>query len=147
MTTGPAVFAYNVTEIVFSDALKKILDESLVFATVATVGRDGRPHQTVVWIDRDGDELLYSTTVDRAQAKNIARDPRISVLILAPDNPYSYAEIQGTATLTPDLDLALPDRLARKYTGKSYAEFNPDPSNDGDRVVIRIRPDRITGHL
>lgn len=58
-----------------SDELKKHLDNEKVFATMATIGRDGQPHLTVNWIERDGDELLYSTTVSRQQYKNLARDP------------------------------------------------------------------------
>ncbi|WP_324194947.1 pyridoxamine 5'-phosphate oxidase family protein [Nocardia terpenica] len=64
--------------------LQKYLDEAKVFATMATVGRDGQPHLTVNWIERDGDELLYSTTVTRQQYKNLVRDPRVSVLINPP---------------------------------------------------------------
>jgi PPOX class probable F420-dependent enzyme len=82
------------------DTVKQYIDDAKLFVTVATIGRDGHPHLTVTWIDRDGDELLYSTTTDRVQGKNLARDPRISVLIAPPDNPYVYAEIRGTATLT-----------------------------------------------
>lgn len=137
----------SVTDIALSDTVKKYLDETKVFATVATIGRDGHPHLTVIWLERDGDELLYSTTVDRAQAKNLARDPRVTVMINPPDNPYVYAEIRGTATLTPDPERALPDRLSRKYTGRPYAEFNPAAKNDGERVVVRVRPTRITGRM
>ncbi len=137
----------SVTDIALSDTVKKYLDETKVFATVATIGRDGHPHLTVIWLERDGDELLYSTTVDRAQAKNLARDPRVTVMLNPPDNPYVYAEIRGTATVTPDLERALPDRLSRKYTGKPYAEFNPASKNDGERVVVRVRPTKITGRM
>ncbi len=129
------------------DTLKKHIDENRLFVTVATVGRDGHPHLTVTWLIRDGDDLLYSTTTDRVQGKNLARDPRISVLITAPDNPYLYAEVKGTASLTPDPELLVGNRISRKYTGKDYADFNPDAVNDGPRVVVRITPNKITGRL
>lgn len=137
----------DMSKIVLSDSLKKYIDENKLFVTVATIGRDGHPHLTVTWLDRDGDELLYSTTTDRVQGKNLARDPRISVLINPPDNPYVYAEIRGTATLTPDPDMVVGNRISRKYTGKPYAEFNPDAVHDGPRVSVRITPTRITGRL
>jgi PPOX class probable F420-dependent enzyme len=130
-----------------SDTLKKYIDENRLFVTVATVGRDGHPHLTVTWLDRDGDELLYSTTTDRVQGKNLAGDPRISVLITPPDNPYVYAEVKGTATLTPDPELVVGNRISRKYTGKDYADFNPDAVNDGPRVAVRITPTKVTGRL
>jgi PPOX class probable F420-dependent enzyme len=130
-----------------SDELKKYLDDSRVFATVATVAADGRPHLTVVWIKRDGDDLLFSTTVDRAQGKNIARDPRVTVMINPPENPYTYAEIRGTATLTPDPAGDLVNELSLKYTGQEYATFNPASKNDGERVIVRVTPSRTTGRL
>ncbi|WP_024806231.1 PPOX class F420-dependent oxidoreductase [Nocardia sp. BMG51109] len=131
----------------FSDELKKHLDNTKVFATMATIGRDGQPHLTVNWIERDGDELQYSTTVSRQQYKNLVRDPRITVAINPPDNPYVYAEIRGTVTLTPDATEELPDRLSLKYTGKRYADFNPDSANDAERVIVRITPTKVLGRF
>ncbi|NSC25011.1 PPOX class F420-dependent oxidoreductase [Streptomyces albus subsp. chlorinus] len=130
-----------------SDDLKKYLDDERVFATVATLMPDGRPHQTVVWVLRDGDDLLFSTTVDRRQGKNLARDPRVSVMLNPPENPYVYAEIQGTATLTPDPDHTLLNAVSRKYTGKDYADFNPASRDDGERVTVRVTAQRVTGRL
>lgn len=130
-----------------SDDLKKYLDDSRVFATVATVSPDGRPHLTIVWIKRDGNDLLFSTTVDRLQGKNIARDPRVTVMINPPESPYTYAEIRGTATITPDPARDLPNELSRKYTGQEYATFNPSSKDDGERIVVRITPTKVTGRL
>lgn len=106
---------------------------------------DGRPHLTVVWIQRDGDDLLVSTTVDRQQGKNMARDPRVTVVITDPANPYLYTEIRGQANLTPDPDRKLPDELSRKYTGEDYRTFNPASVNDAARLIARITPEKISG--
>lgn len=131
----------------FSENLIKLLDESPVFATLATIGRDGQPHLTVIWLERDGGELVYSTTVDRQQYKNIVRDPRVTLMIVPPADPYVYAEVRGTVTVTPDADRELPDRLSHKYTGKPYAEFNPASVNDGERVIVRVTPTAVRGRL
>ncbi|GAQ53096.1 PPOX class F420-dependent oxidoreductase [Streptomyces acidiscabies] len=130
-----------------SDALKQHLDDTKVFATVATLTAGGHPHLTVVWIKRDGDDLVFSTTADRAQGKNLARDPRVTIMISPPENPYTYAEIRGTATITPDPDRALPNELSLKYTGQDYATFNPASKEDGDRVIVRVTPTKITGRF
>lgn len=146
MACGRGGFALDMsTEL--SPELKRFLDTAKVYATVATIGRDGQPHQTVVWIDRDGDDLVYSTTVARQQYKNVARDPRVSVMINPPDKPFLYAEIRGTATVTPDPERAMPDRLSLKYTGQPYAQFNPASVDDAERVVVRVTPQRVTGRL
>ncbi|QBS40292.1 PPOX class F420-dependent oxidoreductase [Nocardia sp. CS682] len=130
-----------------SEDLKKHLDESKVFATVATVGPNGQPHLTVIWLKCDGDDLLFSTTTDRQQGKNLARDPRVTVMINPPENPYTYAEVRGTATLTPDPDKTLPDELSLKYTGQKYLDFNPASVNDGPRVIVRVTPRKVAGRL
>jgi PPOX class probable F420-dependent enzyme len=125
--------------------IKQYVDDAKVFATLATILPDGRPHLTVVWVKRDGDDLLVSTTVDRQQGKNMARDPRVTVVITAPDNPYTYTEIRGNVTLAPDPGRELPDELSRHYTGRDYVTFNPASVNDAARVVARITPEKVTG--
>ena len=90
------------------DDVKQYVDDGRVFATLATILPDGRPHLTVVWVKRDDDDLLVSTTVDRQQAKNMMRDPRVTLVISAPDNPYLYAEVRGNVSLTPDPGRELP---------------------------------------
>jgi len=139
-------FAPDMT-VELSDGLKKHIDNIPVYATLATVGRDGHPHLTVIWIERDGEELVYSTTVNRQQYRDIVRDPRVTVMILPPDSPFTYAEVRGTVTITPDLSKELPDRLSLKYTGKPYLEFNPSSVNDADRVIVRITPEKVRGLL
>lgn len=132
--------------VTLSDELKRYLDETRVFATVATLLPDGSPHLTVVWVLREGEELLYSTTAPRQQARNLTRDPRVTVMVNPADNPYTYAAIRGTATVTPDPESRLIDELSRKYTGKPYAEFNPGSEGE-ERLIVRVTPSRITGSL
>lgn len=130
----------------FSDELKRVLDGP-VFVTVATLQPDGSPQLSVVWVKRDGDEVLISTTVGRRKEANLRRDPRVTVLVNPADAPYTYAEIRGTATLTTEGGDELIDELSRKYTGKAYADFNPGSEQDGQRVVVRVRPRKVVGHL
>ncbi|MFG3010187.1 PPOX class F420-dependent oxidoreductase [Streptomyces cinerochromogenes] len=131
---------------VLSDRLKSVLDGK-VFIVVGTVQPDGSPQLSPVWVMRDGDDLLFSTTVDRRKYRNLDRDPRVTVAVLNPDEPYEYAEIRGTAEMTTDGGQDLIDRLSRKYTGKDYADFNPAAAQDAERVVVRIRPRKVVGRL
>ncbi|MFI5617973.1 PPOX class F420-dependent oxidoreductase [Streptomyces sp. NPDC051567] len=130
-----------------SDKLKSLLDDRPVFATVATVQPDGSPQLSVVWVTRDGDDLLFSTTVGRRKELNLRRDPRVSVIINPSDAPYTYAEVRGTADLTTEGGQELIDVLSRKYTGKDYADFNPASKDDADRVVVRVTPRKVVGAL
>ena len=129
-----------------SDELKALLD-SPVFVTVATIQPDGSPQLSVVWVARDGDDVLISTTVGRRKERNLRRDPRVTVLVNPGDAPYTYAEIRGTASLTTEGGQELINTLSRKYTGKAYADFNPAAGEDAERVVLRVTPRKVVGRL
>ncbi|MER5562440.1 MULTISPECIES: PPOX class F420-dependent oxidoreductase [unclassified Streptomyces] len=129
-----------------SDDLKALLDTP-VFVNIATIQPDGSPQVSPVWVKRDGDDVLISTTVGRRKEKNLRRDPRVTVLVQPFDAPYTYAEIRGTAELTTEGGQELIDDLAVKYVGKKYREFNPDSVHDAERVVVRITPRKIVGSL
>ncbi|MFI5779927.1 PPOX class F420-dependent oxidoreductase [Nocardia sp. NPDC051570] len=144
---GPSDGFGSEVTVEFSEDLKKYIDDGRPFATVATLARDGQPHLTIIWLEREGEELIFSTTVSRQQYKNLVRDPRITVMINPPDNPYAYAEIRGTATITADPERELPDRLSLKYTGKRYVEVRPDSVHDADRVIVRVTPAKVLGGL
>ncbi|GGW49861.1 MULTISPECIES: PPOX class F420-dependent oxidoreductase [Streptomyces] len=127
-----------------SDSLKALLD-SPVFITVATLQPDGSPQVSPVWVKRDGDDVLFSTTVDRQKYKNLTRDPRVTFVVQPADSPYTYAEVRGTAEMSTEGARELIDELSVKYTGKQYADFNPASVNDADRVIVRIKPRKVVG--
>lgn len=124
-------------EIELPERAKELIDAKNVGA-LTTLGADGTPHTTPVWIDRDGDDVLMSTTTNRVKARNLERDPRAGVLVIDPDNPVGYFSINGLVTLEPDEEKALLERLSIKYLGEVYPE---EPHNV--RVTIRLRPTRI----
>jgi len=125
---------------VFDEATRRLLDGKN-FATVATLNPDGGPQSSVVWVKRDGDTLLFTTTMQRQKGRNLARDPRISVSIYAHDNPYDTVEIRGTAQLIDDEHNALGTELSHKYLGE-----NPPADPDGTvRVMVRVTPEKVTG--
>nr|WSX53719.1 PPOX class F420-dependent oxidoreductase [Streptomyces sp. NBC_00974] len=130
-----------------SEDLKKLIDDSPVFATVATIQPDGSPQLTITWLTRDGDDLLVSTTVGRRKEKNLRADPRITVMINPHNAPYTYAEVRGSAELTQEGGQELINALSQKYTGKDYADFNPASKDDAERVVVRITPRKVVGSI
>jgi PPOX class probable F420-dependent enzyme len=131
---------------VLPDRVKSLLDDK-VFIVVGTLQPDGSPQMSPVWVKRDGDDILFSTTADRRKKKNLDRDPRVTVVVMNPEQPYEYAEIRGTAEMTTDGGAELIDELSEKYTGQKYADFNPASANDAERVVVRITPAKVTGML
>lgn len=111
------------------------------FATLATIEPTGQPQQSVVWVTRDGNDVLFSTVVGRRKHRNLVRDPRCSVLMYAKDNPYSYLEVRGEATMTEEGARDLIDALAKKYLGRDRYEM--DDGTDSVRVVVRIRATKV----
>lgn len=121
-----------------NDTARSILDGKN-FATVATLQPDGSPQTSVVWVHRDGDQVLFSTTAHRRKARNLERDPRVSVSIFDRENPYLSVEIRGTAELVPDPDKGLPKELSHKYLGEDPPAEKPEER----RLIVRITPDRV----
>jgi PPOX class probable F420-dependent enzyme len=122
----------------FDEATRDLLD-GRNFATVATVNPDGGPQTSVVWILREGDTVAFSTTAGRRKARNLARDPRISVSVFDTANPYHSVEIRGTAELAEDTGRSLPKALSRKYLG----EDPPPEPDEVVRLIVRVTPDKV----
>ncbi|MEW1655586.1 PPOX class F420-dependent oxidoreductase [Streptomyces sp. NPDC093707] len=130
-----------------SEKLKEALD-SKVFVTVATLRPDGSPHQSVVWVGRDGHDLFFVTGVDKVKVRNLRRDPRLSVTVNPPDKPYGYAVITGTARFEGPGSRARMDELAVKYTGKTYAEHHPESyATLPELVTVHVTPERIAARF
>ncbi|MGX1953868.1 PPOX class F420-dependent oxidoreductase [Streptomyces sp. CB02115] len=127
--------------------LKEALD-ARIFVTVATLRPDGSPHQSVVWIGREGDELFFVTGVDKLKVRNLRHDPRLGVMVNPPDEPYGYASISGTARFESPGSRERLDRLAVKYTGMTYAEHNPESHAAlPELVTVRITPGKIAARF
>jgi PPOX class probable F420-dependent enzyme len=111
------------------------------FAVLTTLEPDGRPHSTVVWVKREGDEILFALPRSRRKTANLKQDPRVAVVIFDAANPYESAQVQGTASLHDDPDGVLVDELSHKYTGGPYPGFaGPNPQ----WVTARITADKVT---
>jgi PPOX class probable F420-dependent enzyme len=149
LSTGPGSRRQRyVMSGVSPEKLRGVLD-SPVFATVATIQPDGSAQQSVVWVQRDGDDLLFMIGVGSRKERNLRRDPRVSVLVFPPDEPYGYAAIRGTAAFEPGLSTQLRDELSIKYLGKTYAEHVRDTpeANADEAIAIRVTPVKVAGRL
>ncbi|WP_426569715.1 PPOX class F420-dependent oxidoreductase [Streptomyces canus] len=128
------------TSVVFDAPVRALLDGKN-FASVATVGPDGAPQNSVVWMKREGDTVLFSSTDGRQKVRNLRRDPRISLTVFDLANPYTSIEIRGTAEILPDEDKRLPHELSHKYLGIDP----PGERDDEVRVIIRVVPRKVLG--
>ena len=122
------------------DAAKKLLDGP-TYVVLTTLGKDGAPHSTTMWAKRDGDDVFFSTVRGRQKARNMERDPRVSICAFDPANPYSYFTVSGSVSLTEEGGRELIDELSVKYRGEPYGFDAPD----GVRLVCRVTPEKILG--
>ncbi|WP_336208487.1 PPOX class F420-dependent oxidoreductase [Nonomuraea sp. LPB2021202275-12-8] len=120
------------------DAARKLLDAPNL-AVVTSLNPDGGPQSTVVWVRTDGDDVLFSTVAGRRKPRNFDRDPRASLLVIDPDDPYRYVEVRGRVTMREDPAGDLIQELSHKYTGKPW-EDKPGT----ERLIVRIEPDKVT---
>ena len=92
-------------------------------AKLATVRADGRPHIAPVWFVLDGETIVFTTWHTTVKAKNMLRDPRVSLSIDDDTPPFAFALIDGIAALTDDVDelRIWATRIAARYMGEEQA--------------------------
>ena len=114
--------------------------ENPFVGVVTTLQRDGSPQSTVVWVDVDDGGVSINTAYGRVKPRNLARDPRISLVVVDPGDPYRWIKVSGTGKLLDEGADDHIDRLSKKYTGRDvYASRQPGEQ----RVTVRITSDRI----
>ncbi|MGI9605680.1 MAG: PPOX class F420-dependent oxidoreductase [Acidimicrobiales bacterium] len=111
------------------------------FGVVSTIMKSGHPQSHVMWVDSDGEHIIFNTEIHRAKFKNLERDPKVTVTVQEAGNPWSYAEIRGHVAEVVRGQEARDhiDSLAMKYLGKD--EY-PNPIQS-ERVIVKVAPDRV----
>ena len=124
------------------DKARKFLEQPYV-GTVTTLRRDGSPHSTIVWVDVDEDGASFNTAAGRAKPRHLERDPRLSLLVVDPEDTYKWVAVSGTAELTTDGADDQIDRLAKKYLGQDeYPWRKPEE----ERIRVRITPEHVDSY-
>jgi PPOX class probable F420-dependent enzyme len=131
-----AAMAENIPE-KYADLLEKP-----AFGNLGTLMKDGSPQVTPVWVDYDGKHVRINSALGRVKDKNIRRDPRVSISLQDPANPYRYLEIRGRVVeITQNGADAHIDKLSQKYLGKPVYPFR----QPGEvRVLYKIEPEKVS---
>lgn len=123
---------------------EKYLDlfQKKAFAHLGTIMPDGRPQVTPVWCDYDGEHVIVNSARGRQKDRNLKRDPRVSLEISDPDNPYRYVEIRGHAVeITEDGADEHINKMAKKYMGVDVYPYR----RPGEvRVMYKIKPEHVS---
>ncbi len=112
------------------------------YGHVVTRNQDGSPQMSMVWMDVDGNEVLFNTAEGRVKPRNLRRDPRILISVQNPLNPQGHAIFYGTATVTAEGAEPHIDMLAKRFLGMdNYPWRTPGEK----RLIVRTQVDRIAG--
>ncbi len=123
-----------------SDPPVRELLEQPNYAVISTHNKDGSIHNTIVWIDAEGDAVAVNSAKGRKWPTNLERDPRVNVLVYEAGNPYNFLEIRGTAAETTEGADEHIDALTKKYMGQDEYPFR-QPGEQ--RVKFVIQPDHV----
>jgi PPOX class probable F420-dependent enzyme len=122
-------------------ALARRLAEGKNFATVATLMADGSPQASVVWLDTDGELLIFNTAEGRIKPRNMRRDPRVAITVHNAENPYQLAMIRGhVVEITAEGADAHVDQMTMKYMGLDEYPYR-QPGEQ--RLIVKVAPDKV----
>ena len=120
---------------------KLLLDKA--YGHVVTSNAEGKPQVTMVWMDVEGDEVIFNTAEGRRKTQNLRRDPRIIVSVQDRSDPQAYAVFHGKARITETGADEHIDKLAKRFLGADKYQFRQPGEK---RVIVRISVDRIGGY-
>jgi PPOX class probable F420-dependent enzyme len=112
-----------------------------------TMGADGQPQSSLVWLDDDGECVRVNTTLERQKGRNVRLDPRVSLLVVDPEDTARFIQIRGEVELVIDGADEHLDALTRTYTRHDhyYGSIYPVARRAREtRVICRIHARRVT---
>ena len=111
-------------------------------ATLGTIRSDGTSHVSPVWVDYDGEHVVFNTSRGRAKERQMERDPRVTLTVWSAENPYEYVEVVGTAEFVDEGAVDHIDAMAKKYLGQdTYPWLQPGEQ----RVIVKVTPTKALG--
>jgi len=128
--------------IALPQTVKRILEDK-AYGHVITSGASGKPQVTMVWVDVDGDEVVFNTAEGRLKPKNLGRDPRVIISVQDRNDPQSYMVFHGAASLTEAGADPHIDKLAKRFLGADKYPFRRPGEK---RLLVRVKVDRIGGY-
>lgn len=116
---------------------------------LAVVRADGSPHVAPVWVDLDGDDVVFMTAADTLKGKAILRDPRVALCFDDERPPFSFVTIRGSATTSTDPAELLHwgTRIGGRYMGADRAESYGRRNAVPPEMVVRVHVDRVVAKV
>ena len=118
-----------------------------IYVILTTVAPGGKPENTVVWCDWDGQHVLVNTAAGRRKPNNVAGNPNVALTAIDPENPFRWIDVRGVVEeIVPDSDYSSINALAKQYAGvdEYYGGVAPiEMKGAEERIVFKIRPERV----
>jgi PPOX class probable F420-dependent enzyme len=118
-----------------------------ICAVLTTVGPDGGPQSSLVWVDSDGECPRVATTTQRQKGRNMRANPKVSLLVVDPDDTSRFLQVRGDVELTTEGAVEHLDALTRAYTThpRYYGYVYPQEQQAREtRVIARLHPRWVT---
>src|SRR3954470_13033779 len=118
-------------------------------AKLAIIRANGAPHVAPVWVDLDGDDVIFMTSADTIKGNAILRDPRVAFCWDDERPPFSFVTVAGTATASNDAAelLRWGTRIGGRYMGAERAEEYGRRNAVPPEMVIRVHPSKIVAKV
>lgn len=111
------------------------------YGVATSVRPDGSPHSTVVWLDFDGENVVFNTAEGRAKPRHIRQNPNVNVTVVDPRDGYRWVAVTGRAEMSEEGAYEHINQLAHKYWGRDYR-----PPEGQQRLIVRVKPERVTAY-
>jgi PPOX class probable F420-dependent enzyme len=114
---------------------------------LTTMKPDGQPQSSLVWCDSDGVCARINTTRQRQKGRDMLANPKVSLLVVDPENTARYLEIRGEVELIEEGALDHLDQLTRHYTRHPHyygSIFPLEQQAQETRIICRIHATKIT---
>jgi PPOX class probable F420-dependent enzyme len=103
---------------------------------------DGSPQLTETWVTTDGENVVINIVEGSQKTRNLARDKRVAVNIVDPDDVFRYWAVRGRVIdTTIEGGAESIEEISQKYLGMPYPNFTGKPET---RVLVTIAADRVT---
>jgi len=118
-------------------------------AKLAVVRADGSPHVAPVWVDLDGDDVVFMTSANTIKGKAILRDGRVCLCWDDERPPFAFVVVAGTASTSADPDelLRWSTRIGGRYMGVDRAQEYGRRNAVPPEMVVRVTPTKITAKV
>lgn len=115
---------------------------------LATVRQDGRPLVVPVWYDLEGETVVFMTARDSIKARNMHRDPRVSLCVDEEVTPFAYVALEGTVVMFDDADQVRywATRIGGRYMGQELAETYGKINSSAGVLIVHMTPTNMHGY-